>query len=270
MKKTVLITGSRGYLGLYLVHDLLSRGQYNLVLFNEDVDTPGFTLPPADVVIHLAGKLNSFKGSSDALMTTNYLGTVHIAQQCAPDTHFIFLSSDYVFASDPHKIYTEADAPAPETAYGQSKAQAETFLLEAHPRCTILRTSMLYGYNHPRRKNFFKFAEETLQQGKSLDLFVDVYSCPTFIGDVCAFIHAAIQEQPLGIYHACGGEYVSRFELGKRICQARGFDPALIIDVKKPSEVIIPQYLHLRSSLLCEPFIVTSLEQGILHAYALP
>lgn len=270
MKKTVLITGSRGYLGLYLVHDLLNRDQYNLVLFNEDVDTPAFALPPADVVIHLAGKLNSFKGSSEALMTTNYQGTVHVAQQCAPDTHFIYLSSDYVFASDPDKIYTEADTPAPETPYGQSKAQAEQYLLTAHPRSTILRTAMLYGYHHPRRKNFFKFAEETLEQGKPLDLFVDVYSCPTFISDVCDFIHAAIQQQPLGIYHACGSEYVSRYELGRHICAARGFDPALIIGVEKPPQVVIPQYLHLRSSEVCESFITTRLEQGIMHPSTLP
>lgn len=263
MKKSILITGSTGYLGTYLVKSLIDIRRYNLLLLFEDLTSDNFRVPPVDVIIHLAGKPNSYTGDPQDIWDLNFQGTVHLVKKCASKTHFIFLSSDYVFRSHPTKVYNEQAPQDPETLYGQAKAQAENYLKENHPHFTILRTSMFYGYNHPHRKNFFKFVEERLAQGLVLELFTDVYSQPTYIADLCDVIKKVIDYEIYGIYHACGVELISRYELGKLICKVKGYDQNLIVPMKKPDGVKIPSRIQLQPSRIFLRELKTNLEKGV-------
>lgn len=262
MKKKVLITGSNGYLGTLLVQTLTDAGDYDICPSVRDITADRFAVPQVDAIIHLAAKPNSFDGDAAEIFSVNYQGTVNLARQC-PGAHFIFLSSDYVFRSDPTRVYEEEDPTDPETVYGRSKAMAEHVLLSERERLTILRTSMLYGYDHPRRRNFFKLVERQLAEGKVLELFTDVYSRPTHVKDVCAVIQRVLDEPIFGVYHACGKEYISRYELGRLICNSKRYDAGLIQAIKKPMEVQIPQFLNLRASNILEKEIKTNLNMGV-------
>lgn len=252
MALSILITGGAGYVGSYLAPRLAAMPSRRVALLNADVTAPELEIPEADVVIHLAGKLNSFAGSEQEIERINYGGTVNLARKVARHlgrrTQFVFLSTDQVFGSDADRVYTEEDPVAPETAYGRSKAQAEAFLLSTLDRVTILRTAILYGYSHPRRRNTVEFIESRLRAGEPIELYRDVFACPTFIGDLAACIERVIEQRILGVHHACGPEYLSRCQIAELLCAARGYDRGLIRPIARPDSSNIPRCLHLRPS----------------------
>jgi dTDP-4-dehydrorhamnose reductase len=251
------MTGATGYVGTYLRARLQAARAGEVHVLTGEVTAPDLVVPPADVVIHLAGKLNSFHGPKDELERANYDGTVNVASRCAPGTHFIFLSTDLVFSSDARRAYTEADPPRPETTYGRSKARAEQFLASTMGRLTILRTSALYGYRHPRRQNTFEFIESRLRAGTPIELYRDVYTCPTFVADLAACIELAMNQGLTGVHHACGAEYLNRCEIGEVICRARGYSPLLIRPVDRPTSADVPRFIRLRASPALEGVLTT-------------
>jgi dTDP-4-dehydrorhamnose reductase len=262
-RRSIVITGAAGYVGTYLSARLAAAPSTEVHLLADDITRPDLRVPPADVVIHLAGKLNSFRGSEAEIERHNYDGTVNLAMRCDPDAHFVFLSTDQVFSSDLDRVYTEDDAAAPETVYGRTKARAEAFLLSALPHVTVLRTSVVYGYAHPRRQNTVAFIESRLRVGQPIELYEDVLTSPTYIGDLCACIELALAEGALGVRHSCGVEYLSRCDIGRAICRARGYPESLIRPAARPETMNIPRFIHLRPSDVFSGLLTTTLEEGL-------
>lgn len=261
---SILMTGAAGYVGSYLQPRLAAAGHRLVEGFAGDVTAPDLQLPDADVVIHLAGRLNSFAGAEAEIERVNHAGTVNLARRCRPGTHFVFLSSDQVFASDAERTYVETDTVAPETAYGRSKAAAEAFLLANLERVTILRTAILYGYSHPRRRNTVEFIESKLRAGEPIDLFSDVFACPTYIGDLAACVERAVAEGVTGVHHACGADFVSRCDIAEALCAARGYDRELIRPVPRPASSNVPRFIHLRQSRAMRDLLSTRLADHLM------
>jgi dTDP-4-dehydrorhamnose reductase len=239
-----------------------------VTLLDADVTAPELELPDADVVIHLAGKLNSFNGPPEEIERVNHGGTINLARKLARrggQAHFVFLSTDQVFRSDAARVYTEEDPVAPETAYGRAKANAEAFLLSTLDRVTILRTAVLHGYSHPRRRNTVEFIESKLRAGERIELYRDVFACPTFIGDLTDCVRRVLAEGVLGVHHACGPEYVSRCDIAEALCAARGYDRGLIHPIARPDTSNIPRYLHLRPSEAFEDLLTSHLGDTLVR-----
>ena len=268
MSLSILITGGAGYVGSYLGPRLAAMPSCRVDLLNADVTAPELELPDADVVIHLAGKLNSFNGPPDEIERVNHGGTINLARKLARRggrTHFVFLSTDQVFRSDAARVYTEEDPVAPETAYGRSKANAEAFLLSTLDRVTILRTAVLHGYSHPRRRNTVEFIESKLRAGEPIELYQDVFACPTFIGDLAACVRRVLVERVVGVHHACGLEYVSRCDIAALLCAARGYDPGLIHPIARPDTSNIPRHIHLRPSPALQDLLTSRLHETLVR-----
>tara|TARA_R110000824_G_scaffold25201_1_gene88007 strand:- start:1839 stop:2654 length:816 start_codon:yes stop_codon:yes gene_type:complete len=265
MKPLVYITGAGGYLGMPLVNKFLQDRKYNVLMSFDNINETNEDQTKADIVIHLAAKLPSYKGDPKVIVDTNLEATKKIvANKCKPGTHFIFLSTDYVFKSDPDKENDINDFREPETVYGQSKAAAEDFLLEQDLNVTILRTSMLYGYDHPRRTNFFKFLHEKVSNNEKIELFEDVFSRPTHVGDLINFIDMVIEEKINGVIHACGPAYINRYDLGKVYCHSNGHNPDLLEKTEMPKGGRWPTALNLKPSKIFLDSIRIPLETGVV------
>ena len=265
MKPLVYITGAGGYLGSSIIKKFLYERDYNLLISFDDINETINDGIKADVVIHLAAKLPSFKGDPNIILETNLEATKKIVEtRCKEGAHFIFLSTDYVFKSDENVVHYENDIREPETVYGESKALAEDYLLNQNKLdVTILRPSMLYGYNHPKRTNFFKFLHDKVSNNEEVELFTDVYSRPTHVQDVNYFIDKVIKERLTGVIHACGADYVNRYDLGKLFCESNGFNSDLLVKTQMPKDGRWPSALNLGPSTIFIDSLTTTLKEGI-------
>jgi len=270
MKKTVLITGAGGYLGEVLVQDLIKSRKYNIHLLFEninDYDSVNQHLLSAsniDVVVHLAALVASYKGNEQDIIQTNYLATKNLASLCK-DSHFIFLSTECVFESISGTAWDINDIKNPETTYGESKSVSEDFLLKEGglDKVSILRTSMLYGYDKPERKNFLRFLYECMEKETAVEIFTDVYNRPTHVSDLSAFILDVIEKEITGVMHAASEDYVNRYELSKMFCDAHGYSHDLLIPTIQPIGGRQPRQLNLKPSEIFTKQIKFPLSEGI-------
>jgi len=162
--RTVLVTGSDGFIGRHLVPYLASLG-YKVMAASRaasafehanivSVQLPDISaafdwhplLQQCDAVVHLAGIAHRF-AEDDQYDRVNHRATEALA--CAASRcgkHLVFVSS-IAAQSDSfsdHEL-TEDDVPRPTNAYGRSKLAAEQSVRAAGVSFTILRPVVIYG-----------------------------------------------------------------------------------------------------------------------------
>ncbi len=171
---TVLLTGASGFVGRAVL-DAAKRSGVDVrpVFRSHDsakehsgaVLVPGLdgeadwaqALQGVDVVIHAAARAHVMREEALDPLTeyrrVNVQGTSNLARQAAAAgvRRFVFISSIKVNGEGtlPGRPFTAEDAPAPEDAYGISKAEAETELRriaqETGMEVTIIRPPLVYG-----------------------------------------------------------------------------------------------------------------------------
>jgi nucleoside-diphosphate-sugar epimerase len=171
---TVLLTGASGFLGKAVLKAAQQRGLTIRPVYRSMGSAKGqpevalvsgldcFTdwsqaLQGVDVVIHAAARVHiMLEKVSDPLAEyrrVNVEGTLNLVRQAAAAgvLRFVFISSIKVNgeATSKGRPFTADDTPAPEDAYGLSKAEAEAQLkqvaLETGIEVTIIRPPLIYG-----------------------------------------------------------------------------------------------------------------------------
>lgn len=113
------------------------------------------------------------------------------------------ISTDYVFAGDGSKPYTEFDAPSPVSAYGRTKLAGEEFVKSFCDKYFILRTAWLYGDG----KNFVKTMLRLSETHDEVSVVCDQKGSPTSAKELAKMIHHLLPTESYGIYHAtCEGD----------------------------------------------------------------
>ena len=166
--KKILVTGCNGQLGRAI------RAEYakeDVTFINTDVaEGDGVTaLDIADVdavlalvraerpqvIINCAAHTNvdACETQWDAAYRINAIGPRNLAIAAAEvDAKLIHVSTDYVFAGNGTRPYTEFDELGPVSAYGKTKLEGERFVKAFARKYFIFRTAWLYGDG----KNFAK------------------------------------------------------------------------------------------------------------------
>ncbi len=128
----------------------------------------------------------------------------------------VYISTDYVFdgANGP---YTEQQHPSPIQVYGQHKLDAEQLML-SYDNHLIIRVTGVYG-DEERRKNFVVRLMDQMKENneKVISLPYDQYSTPINARDIARAILLLLTNNKTGTYHLAGTDYLSRYQLGKRI-----------------------------------------------------
>ncbi|MCW4116762.1 NAD-dependent epimerase/dehydratase family protein [Aurantimonas sp. MSK8Z-1] len=165
----VLVTGTSGFIGRALVADLAGRSFDVRPILREASDPPpglrpvateglepaAQGLPKADVLVHLAAA-NPVRGDAlwqdeAALRRANVDHALGLARAAAEAgvRRFVFASSAAVYPPSGSLPFDEAHPPAPTTAYGRSKLEAEAALgalaRDLGLGLTILRLAPVYG-----------------------------------------------------------------------------------------------------------------------------
>lgn len=153
----VLVTGATGFVGRHLTADLLQAGHTVLagVRVGERVDGAGVEAVPLelldpqglaaaarfrpDAVVHLAAQASGAEARLDPTGTwsANVQGTVALAaalEAARLKVPFVFASTGEVYGPGHTAPIPESAPIRPVAPYAESKAAAETALLEAHER----------------------------------------------------------------------------------------------------------------------------------------
>ena len=209
----LLITGCNGQLGRAL--NELYRGRNDIECINTDVAELDITNNEAVIkfvkenapyaIINCAAHtaVDRCEDEEDLAYKINALGPRNLSI-AANETgcKMVHISTDYVFAGDATKPYTEFDAPAPVSAYGRTKLAGENFVKEFADKHFIIRTAWLYGDGKNFVKTMLKLAEDRDEVG----VVCDQVGSPTSAMELARALDALVFTEEYGTYHGtCEG-----------------------------------------------------------------
>ena len=252
--KKVLITGSNGLVGKYLIDKYLSDTNMEIIAMSSAEN------------IHNIDNTNSFKFEQVDLrdkIKTKYLLDIHkpdIIINCAAITNvdvcesnkqwawgvnvlvpeflanyssdnkirFIHLSTDFVF-DGLQGMYKEDDIPNPVSWYGTTKLEAEKRITDIYPYSTIVRTVLVYGIPiSTHRNNILTWVVNELKEGKPINVVNDQFRTPTFVKDLVQALIKLAGIKYAGILHISGAEYMSVYDFAIKIASVFELDKSLI------------------------------------------
>jgi nucleoside-diphosphate-sugar epimerase len=232
----ITITGSTGFVGCNLLEFLLDHNFEPKALNLRNPNWKSEIDFDSNKIIHLAGKAHDLKKSvneSDYFEVntklTQELFDVFLESNCRD---FIYFSSVKAVTDKADDIVTEETVTNPQTAYGQSKLQAEQYVLsKALPqgrRVFIIRPSMIHG---PGNKGNLNLLYQLVNKGFPwpLGAFENQRSFCS-IENLCFVINEILMNEsiPSGIYNIADDGFISINQL-----------IALIAKSKKKKEIIL-------------------------------
>lgn len=246
-QKRVLITGAHSYIGESFKRymDKFYAGTFIIDTISVRDDLwKKINFSPYDCILHVAGiaHVKETKQNCYQYYKVNRDLTIELATKAKKEGvhQFIVLSSMSVYGMTNGHImkYT---MPAPVTAYGDSKLQADMFLQKIEDntfKVAILRPPMVYG----------KECKGNYQSLRSFALksyvFPSVFNQRSmiYIGNLCEFIYKIIIEESRGVFFPQNKEYISTSNMVKIIAKLNG-KKVILIPILNPLIRMIPVQL---------------------------
>lgn len=247
--KRLLITGGSGDLGFplsrlavfewetlntYFSNDQVGGGEaVQIDLRDQEATIRLVKAFRPEVIIHTATS-----DRSDDMVRANRLAAQHIAEAAqAIHSRLIALSTDMVFDGT-QPPYPETASPEPLSPYGKVKAENEKYLLKAHGNCLIVRTSLIYDFTPGNRQ--LSWMIEKIEAGEKVGLFVDEIRQPVWAINLSEALLELAESDSTGILHVAGGRPMNRWEYGRALLGALGYD-ADRVTVPVEAEKVAPQ-----------------------------
>jgi dTDP-4-dehydrorhamnose reductase len=232
-----LVVGAGGMLGRDLVTALAGEGEDVAGLTRRDLDITDETAVRAalrdrrlDVVVNCAAwtAVDDAETHEDQALSVNGDGAAHLAAACAEgEILLVHMSTDYVFAGDARRPYSEHHAAEPRSAYGRTKLAGEQAVLQILPRSGyVVRTAWLYGAHGP---NFVRTMIRLERERPTVDVVDDQRGQPTWTVDVSSQIMALARSGAVaGVYHATSSGEATWFDVAREVFGLLGADPARV------------------------------------------
>ncbi|MEO6651232.1 MAG: dTDP-4-dehydrorhamnose reductase [Ilumatobacteraceae bacterium] len=228
----VLVTGAAGQLGADLVihceaagDDVIAADRAVLDVADRSAVHGAISMLRPDVVVNTAAwtAVDACESDVDRADRVNALGPRWLREACSDArSHFVQISTDYVFDGTLGRPYREWDAPNPRSVYGASKLAGER---EAGPDATVVRTSWVCGANG---NNMVKTILRLLERRTSLAFVDDQRGCPTFTADLAVMVRQLAVDRRSGMHHVTNQGDVSWYEFVREVVAAAGRDPAMV------------------------------------------
>jgi dTDP-4-dehydrorhamnose reductase len=248
----ILITGANGFLGYYLIRQLLEKGYEVIATGKGECRLPytredNFLYAPMDftdpfavhdvfekfqpeVVVHCGAisKPDECEQEQWQAFLINVEGTVNLLMNAAErKSFFIFLSTDFIF-DGLTGMYREEDTPSPINYYGRTKLEAEEAVKEYEHEWAIVRTVLVYGKPIPGRPNILSIVKDKLGKGETYNVVDDQLRTPTFVEDLAMGIVRIIDRRATGIYHLSGKDLLTPYRMACQLADLLGLNKGLI------------------------------------------
>ena len=217
--KKIIITGSNGQLGRAINCLLAQSSEYELI--NTDYGIEGIKdldITDLDGVLDICRQIRPYavincaahtnvdacEVQVDAAYRINAIGPRNLAIAASETgAKLVHISTDYVFAGDGVRPYTEFDTPAPKAMYGITKLAGENFVRQFADDFFILRTAWLYGDG----KNFVRTMLRLSETHDEISVVNDQIGSPTSADELAKAILALLPTENYGLFHAtCEGQ----------------------------------------------------------------
>ena len=108
---------------------------------------------------------------------------------------------------------------------------AETLLEQSNLSYAILRTSLVYGNPgvESRSLPMLLWAKARLRKGEKIHMITDQWRMPTFVEDLAEACLAVVKRKATGIYHVCGKEVFTPYEMVQAAAAFWSLPQALIL-----------------------------------------
>lgn len=254
-----IVLGSGGQLGVELTHELHNRGWSVITATRKQLD---ITVPAAvealvrrhqpDWVFNTAAynQVDLAEREPEKAMRINGLAVRDVARACqAVGAGLVHYSTDHVFDGMRDEPYTEADAPAPLSAYAVSKLAGEHFARAYCEKHMVIRVAGVFGPagRYTNRSNFVELVLGKAAKGEPLRVVEDFFATPTYAVSLAARTVDLVERDARGIYHIGGGETISWYEYARAIAQVAGIEAD--ISPTNHREFVTPARRPRRSSL---------------------
>ena len=242
----ILITGSKGQLGLELTKQLEKEKKYEIIATDRDelniIDINSvneFLLNnKPDVVINCAAHtaVDLCETDIENAYKINAIGPRNLAVVCEKiGAKLVQVSTDYVFDGNGTRPYREDDTTCPNSIYGTSKLMGENFVREFCSRYFVVRTAWLYGEGNNFVRTMLKLAETNSE----LNVVNDQFGSPTSTVDLAKAIIDLMTTEHYGVYHGtCEGQ-CSWYDFAKKIFEIKNIDikvnPVTSEEFKRPA-----------------------------------
>ena len=242
----ILITGSKGQLGLELTRQLAKNNEYELILTDReelnivDIDNVNEVIlsNKPDIVINCAAHtaVDLCETDIENAYKINAIGPRNLAIACEKiGAKFVQVSTDYVFDGKGNRPYREDDTTCPNSIYGTSKLMGENFTKEFCSKYFIVRTAWLYGEGN----NFVRTMIKLSETNKELNVVNDQFGSPTSTVDLAKAIIDLIHTEHYGTYHGtCEGQ-CSLYDISNKIFEIKNIDikvnPVTSDEFKRPA-----------------------------------
>lgn len=181
---------------------------------------------PAIVLNALAlARADSCEREPELARLLNAVLPARLGRYCASSgARLVHVSTDLVFGAlaAPPGGWSEEHEPRASGVYGETKLAGERALLAEDPRAIVLRLPLLYGDSFGRARGASDALLAALARGERPLLFEDEWRTPLCVTDAARAILELASRSDSGLLHVAGPERVSRFELGRRVLEARG------------------------------------------------
>ena len=139
---------------------------------------------------------------------------------------FVHISTDMVFDGDKGR-YEHTDKPLPLHLYGQTKLLGEREVLKfGKSHAVVLRTTPVCGNSPAGDKSLNERLLRDWAAGKVTPLFTEEIRQPVEVTNLAdAIVELCERDNLSGVYHWAGEEALSRYEIGRRICEKLGLTP---------------------------------------------
>ena len=283
-----LIVGGNGYLGSYLIKNILEETKETIVAtyhsgtpFRHDPriiwhqtdvsqresvqELYDHTIKVADSPIkcvYLAGyiKPDDVYSNPHLAWDINIGGLVNFLSAFQKDLFcFYFASTDMAVGesiNDYH--FKETDAPHPVNLYGQMKLASEHIVHSLD--FNVFRFPLMLGRSLiPGRPHFIEHIERVVKNQEHFEILADYYESSLDYDTVASLIVAIVEkygscaEKTL---HVCGDEKISKYEIAQRFCDTAGLDKSYL----KPLALIQCSFFKaMRCSILLDNTLIKKL-----------
>jgi dTDP-4-dehydrorhamnose reductase len=239
LKKKIIIFGSRGNLGGYLIDYL--NNKYTIISEKSlkkkinfeniyEIKKILLTYNPQTIINliaktdvdeceikkNLAKKSNQIivKNITEAIKSTNI--------KC----HFIHISTDQVYSGKGHSKNSETDSN-PINYYGKTKFWGENEALKINST-TILRTNFVGSNKIKNKYSLSDWIVNSLEKNKKIRTYSNITFNPLYIKTFCKYINVVIRKKIYGIYNIGSKNSISKYNFSSMLCKYLKLNKKLI------------------------------------------